>query len=396
MTRLLVVTACSFALVAACKKDEGKAATTKPVAATATDDVAAFLADSSRAMTPEIYEKLVLALATCTVGDNGIDWKCEAWKNLEKARNRNTVFKDLVAAAGTIGKKHIADPSPAVRLQSARMMGSIFGSDPQTQEIIVDAAYKEKEPAVLKAMLAVVGSRHKSNPKIKDLLMVNANHPNEKVRIEAMSWFLTTFGEGVPGTFERVIEHVDKDPSEKVRAFLCSRLYGSGDERALKEIELWLTARDTSQELKAGCWEGAITSWTGFPLPQKPQKKGYELTMMVLEQKPRTKDRPPWTGMMLLRAAKDTFKPEDKAGNEWFAKVKGFYKKDKLIATLSDIVDDPNANWMARAASLDVLVELGTPKATFEKLQKKYEKDAVGDNAQVKRKLDDIVKKLGG
>ena len=134
----------------------GAAKPTDPVTAKV-DEVTAFLNDNTKAMTPDIYEKLVVALDKCTVNENGIDYKCEAWKNLEKARNRNTALKDLVGASSAIGKKHIGDAAPAVRLQSARMMGSIFGSDNTTQDVIVDAAEKEKEPAVLKAMINVVG-----------------------------------------------------------------------------------------------------------------------------------------------------------------------------------------------------------------------------------------------
>ncbi len=367
-----------------------------PVAAAAqkVDDVQAFLNDNSKALTPDIYEKLVVALESCTVNDNGIDYKCEAWKNLEKARNRNTALKDLIGASTSIGKKHIGDAAPAIRLQSARMMGSIFGSDNSTQDVILEAAAKEKEPAVLKAMINVVGSRHKGNEKIKDLLMKTADHENERVRMESMSWFLTSFGEGVPGTFDKVLDHLAKDPSEKVRAYLCSRLYGSGDVRALKELDKYLSAKDTTKDLFAGCWDGAIASWTGFPFPSNPQQKGYELVLKVLNSKPRTQDRPPWTGISTLRAAKTEFKPEDKFGNEWFNKVKAWYKKDKLLAALEGVADDKDANWMARTGCLDVMRELGAPKATFDKLLKKYEKETTGDGAHIKRKIEDILKKL--
>ncbi len=371
----------------------GAAKPADPLAAKV-DEVTAFLNDNTKAMTPDIYEKLVVALDKCTVNENGIDYKCEAWKNLEKARNRNTALKDLVGASSAIGKKHIGDEAPAVRLQSARMMGSIFGSDNTTQDVIVAAAEKEKEPAVLKAMINVVGSRHKGNEKVKALLLKTADHENERVRMESMSWFLTSFGEGVPATFDKVLEHLGKDPSEKVRAYLCSRLFGSGDVRALKELDKYLSAKDTSKDLFAGCWDGAIASWTGFPFPSNPQQKGYELVMKVLNTKPRTQDRPPWTGISTLRAAKTEFKPEDKFGNDWFNKVKPWYKKDKLIAALEGVADDKDANWMARTGALDVMRELGAPKAQFEKLQKKYEKETTGDNTHIKRKIDDILKKL--
>ena len=40
----------------------------------------------------------------------------------------------------------------------------------------------------------------------------------------AMTWFTNSFGEGVEGTFDKVLEKVDKDPSMNVRRYLCSQL----------------------------------------------------------------------------------------------------------------------------------------------------------------------------
>ena len=358
------------------------------------DKIQAFLADNTKALTPELYEKLVVALASCTVTDDGIDSKCQAKKDLEKARNRNTAIKDLLGASGSIGKRHIGDASPAVRLQSAQMMGSVFGSDGSSQAVIAAAAAKESEAPVLRAMLNVVGSRHKGNDAVKDLLLKSAAHENEKVRIDAMGWFLTRFGEGVPGTFDKVMEHLEKDPSVKVRAYLCSRLFGSYDERALKLFDKHLGAKDTPPELFDGCWNGVIGAWTGFPFPDKPQKRAYELTMKVLGTKPRSQTRPPWSGISTLRAAKSEFKPDDSFGLAWQGKVKGWYKKEKLIAALETVAGDEQAHWMARTAALDVMQQLGAPKGPFEKLATRYADVKSGDNVHVKRRAEESMKKI--
>jgi hypothetical protein len=373
------------------------ATTTDPAAAVGKklDDIESFLNDNSKSLTPDLYEKLVLALETCTVSDDhGIDYKCPALKNLEKARNRNTSLKDLVGASSSIGKKHIGHTSPAVRLQSARMMGSIFGSNNDTQALILEAAAKEKEPAVLKTMINVVGSRHKGNDGITELLMKNAEHANEKVRMESLGWFVSSWSEGLPKTFDKVLEHLDKDPSMNVRAYLCGSLFRSYDMRALDKFEKYLNAKDTPKELFSGCWNGAIGAWTGFPLPDKPQKRAYDLTLKILNTKPRTQDRPPWSGISTLRAAKTEFKPTDSFGNAWLGKVKDWYKKDKLIAGLESLATDDQANWMARTGALDVMQELGAPKATFEGLQKKYAAAATGDNSMVKKRIEDLLKKM--
>src|SRR5690606_13096068 len=49
----------------------------------------AWLADDSQALTPEIYEALVINLAKCELNERGIEPRCEAYRDLKKARSRN-------------------------------------------------------------------------------------------------------------------------------------------------------------------------------------------------------------------------------------------------------------------------------------------------------------------
>lgn len=260
--------------------------------------------------------------------------------------------------------------------------------------LIVEAANKEKVPAVLANMIQAVGSKHKGNDDIKALLMKGADHESERVRTESLGWFLTSFGEGVPGTFEKAVEKLDKDPSLKVRSSVCSRLYGSANEKAIPLFDKYLNDKSTPPELYAACFEGAVKAWTGFPLPDKPNQKAYELTLKQLENPTRTKDRPPWQHISTLRAAKTEFKAEDSFGPKWLEKVKGWYKKDRLVKALESVVADSNANWIGRASAVDTMKELGAPKATFERLKAKFEKADKGDDSQVKKKLEDVLKTL--
>lgn len=210
--------------------------------------------------------------------------------------------------------------------------------------------------------------------------------------MEALGWFLTSFGEGVPGTFEKVTEKMTKDPSNKVRAHLCGRLYGSRDDRAIPMFEKYLGDKSTPDEVFRGCWDGVIAAWTGYARPEKPNQKAFELTVKVLEATPRTKERPPWTGMSSLKSAKTELKPDDKFGQEWLAKVKPWYKKDRLLKALEAVAADSAANWMARTGAAEAMKELGAPKDAFERLQKKYEKAASGDDGLVKKKVDELAK----
>jgi hypothetical protein len=405
MIAVLVVS--TFAATTACKKGGDKSGgpggsgsgsgSTAAAAAEAAGagDLASFLKDENAPLTPAIEEQLLLGLKDCAVTDAGIDPKCEGLKTWTAARGRKTAAKQLLGGTTNLGAKYIGHESPAIRFKAADLMSSLFGADASTQKTMVEAANKEKVPGVLANMIQAVGSKHKGNADVKALLMTGADHPSERVRTESMGWFLTSFGQGVPGTFEKVMTAMDKDPSVKVRSTLCGRLYGSSDDRAIPILEKYLvTDKTTPDDLYRGCWDGAIAAWTGYAKPEKPNQKAFELTCKVLEAAPRTKERPPWTGISTLKSAKTDLKPDDKFGQEWLAKVKPWYKQDRLLKGLEGVVSDSNANWLGRNSGLEAMKDLGAPKATFERVQKKYAAATSGDDAQVKRKVEEILKTM--
>lgn len=389
VARLLGWTAVAAALAFAgcCKSKEKSGTGTEHTATPSSSEMQAFLADPSKPLTAELYEQFLLALKDCEIKQADIDSKCEAYQNFNKARNRSNGLREIVTVSGKLGTQYIRHESAPVRLQAASMLSSVFGSSAETQKTVLDAAADEKEPAVLRAMIRVVGSRHKSNPDITALLLKSADHESPIVRKEAMNWFTTSFGEGVPKTFEKVLEKLDKDPDMSVRRYLCSRLYGSSDERALPAFEKYLTSKNTPKELFAGCWEGTIAAWTGAVKPKKPSKKAYELTLKVLNTKPRTQDLPPWTGISTLSFAKTEFEANDKFGQEWYQSVKGWYKKNDLMTALEAVALDSDANWMARTGAVDTLKKLGATKATFERMHKKVAEQKDSQSRHVEQRL---------
>ncbi|HVJ92149.1 MAG TPA: hypothetical protein VM580_20255, partial [Labilithrix sp.] len=92
--------------------------------------------------------------------------------------------------------------------------------------------------------------------------------------------------------------------SDAKGASLCSRLYGSSDERAIPLFEKYLTNKATPDELFKACWDGVIAAWTGHVKPERPHQKAFELTVKLLDATPRTKERPPWTGFTAIGASK--------------------------------------------------------------------------------------------
>lgn len=385
-------------LLAGCSKGSGTgpvASASASASAGPADDVEAFVADEHAKLTLEIYEKLVLGLADCKLVQNAIDMRCPANDRLRRVRGRASVARDLANLNAALGQKLIGHESATVRFQAATMLQSFFGSNPASQKLVLDALRKEKEPAVIAALLRVVGSRMKENPEVKQLLVDLSDHASEDVRKEALGWFLSQFGEGVEGGFEKVAEKVEKDPSEAVRAYLCDRLYGGSDERAIGVLKKLLAQKDLPKKVWQGCFNGVIKTWTGFPQPRKPSKDGFELTMKLLEAKPRDAENPPWAALTTLRAAKGEFPPNDKFGQEWLEKVKPWIKRDRLLKALQDIVTDGKASWMARTGALNVLDELGADKKVFEGLEKKYKDAKQGDDFHVYRRVADILAKRG-
>lgn len=348
--------------------------------------IAQALGQEGEGMTNEQAEALLVGLATCKVDDNGIDRECEANKAWREARkNRGALVKDWGGMMAALGQKHVKHESPAVRIQAASLMGSIFGATNESQQAIVDAAKIEKDPQVLKAMLRSVSSSIKKNDAIRQLIVEQAGHPDEKVRMEVLGALTSSWAKDTEGTLEKALELTEKDASAEVRQFGCRRLGERADERALPLL-LKLTAdHKTDPKLYSACVRGLIAMWSA-PVPHKdPSQKAYDATLAIFKQKPRDENLPPWTAISAVEwAAKDRFQ-----------QAAPWYKKADLVGVLADIVADRQANWLSRTGALDAMQRLGAEPAEFEKLKKAYAdaKDKPGTDKHV---LDKIEKILGG
>ncbi len=347
--------------------------------------VAEAVTQGGDALSLEAYEKLLLGLEGCEVTDRGIDRKCEAWKAFDSARkkNRANLMKNLGGKLGALGRKHVKHASAAVRIQSASLMGSIFGASNENQNAIVAAAKVEKDARVLKAMLRTVASSISKNEQVKALILASAGHENPKVRTEVVSALTSTWAKKAEGTLEKAMEMVEKDADATVRRYGCSRLGARGDERALPLLEKMTRDPKPDPKLYGDCVKGLIGMWSSPVVHQTPSKKAYDLTIKRLKVKPRTDDNPPWAAFSGLMWAKLP-KFQDRA--KWF-------KKPQLMAVLTDIAKDKNANWMARTGSIDAMKQLGAEAKTFQALQKVYA-GGKGKDKLVHDKLDRVLKKL--
>lgn len=335
-------------------------------------------------LTEAQFEALLLGLKDCEVKDNGIDRKCEAYKAYREGRkNRGTLVKDWGGMLSGMGRKHIKHEAPAVRIQAANLMGSIFGSSKESQGAIIAAAQTEKHPRVLKAMLRSISSSIAKNDDVRKLMLANANHADEKVRMEVVGSLTSSWARDTEGTLEKAMEIVEKDPSAEVRQYACRRLGERADERALPLLKK-LTAKADDEKLYSACVRGVIAMWSS-PVPHKaPSEAAFKHTLEIFKKTPRSKAHPPWTSISAVEwAAKKRF--QDAA--PW-------YKNDQLIAVLMDVVKDRQANWLARTGGVDALKRLGATPAQFADLAKSYA-DAAGKPSTDKHVLDKIQKVSG-
>ena len=335
-------------------------------------------------LTEAQFEALLLGLKDCKVEDNGIDRKCEAYTAYREGRkNRGTLVKNWGGMLSGMGQKHIKNDSPAVRIQAANLMGSIFGSSKESQAAIIAAAKAETHPPVLKAMLRSISSSIAKNDEVRQLMLEKANHPDEKVRMEVVGSLTSTWAQGTEGTLEKAMEMVEKDASPEVRQYACRRLGERADERALPLLKK-LTEKSDDEKLYSACVRGVIAMWSS-PVPHKaPSEAAFKHTIALFKKTPRSKSHPPWTSISAVEwAAKKRF--QDAA--PW-------YKNDELVGVLMDVVKDRDANWLARTGGVDALKRLGATPAQFDDLAKAYA-DAAGKPSTDKHVLDKI-EKAGG
>lgn len=347
-------------------------------------NVGAALKTGGPGLTEAQFEALLLGLSKCEVKDNGIDRKCPAYKEYREGRkNRGTLVKDWGGMLSAMGRKHIKHKSPAVRIQAAGLMGSIFGSSKESQSAIVTAAKNEQHPRVLKAMLRSVSSSIKKNDDVRQLMLANAKHADQKVRMEVVGSLTSSWAKDTEGTLEKAMEMVEKDPAIEVQQYACRRLGERADARALPLLKK-LTAKPSDSKLYSACVRGVIAMWSA-PVPHKaPSKEAYEYTLKLFKKTPRSDSHPPWTAISAVEWAS---KKKFQAAAPWF-------KLSDLNGALIDIAKDRNAKWLTRTGAVDALKRLGATPAQFEALKTAYA-SAGSKPGTDKHVLDKIEKALG-
>lgn len=338
------------------------APTEAPKAPMTKDAFDAFLKDKAAPLTPDAYETALLALAACKVESFGIDYRCQEQKDYNEAiAHKATDFK----MQGKIALKHLRHPAPAVRYKSAfqaSLEAFSFNATPEQGAPYFDAARTEKDPAVLAQFMQYIVNGAKKNADIRNFALTTVDHSEARVRDAALR--VVTDREVYPqvtGAFDKIVSKAESDPDKTTRATACAGLGETDDPKAVAPIQKIIDDGATPDEVRGGCFEGLVKTWTGFPYPKNPSKDGHDLTMKYLDA-PATDKMPPSRGISSLGWSRTEFKAFDKSGAEWHAKVKGFYDKAKLVKSLETLVTNKAANQSARSSAIYALRQLGEQK----------------------------------
>jgi len=353
------------------------------MAGKAADKVKA-VAATGAALTADEYEKLVLGLSSCQLKGYSIDSKCDAAVALQdRLKNSKTNLRDLLGGSAKLGQKLISNEAPAVRVKAAQLMASFTGTTADSQNTIVEAAAKEKDPQVLQAFIRTVSNDGAKNPKVGEMLLAAADHADTDVRLQAVYALSSSWNRDLTKGAEKLAAMADKDADGKVRQAACK--YGGklGNKVMLPVIKKLTAKPDADLDLYSACMQGLGEMFHQYPFYETTDKNAYDLFLQRLSARPRGKGKPPWLALGLFQYTNSETNDKLKA---WKAKATWF-KPAAVRKVLGSIVTDKDADYLARTSSVDSLVGLSASKAELEGLKKKVE------DTQVIRKLDEAIAK---
>jgi hypothetical protein len=346
------------------------------------------LEDKAPPLTEKRYEELILELAKCKFDGTSIDWKCEQYKDLQKARqSKSSLIGDLFAVSAKLGLKLMSHQSPQVRFYAVGLMGSgwVGGTKEEYVDAVIKASETEKDPMVVWKMIDTISSnqRKKDDAKVGPWVLKHLNHENEEVRGKA-AWALATWGKTTKGAAEAIAKVIAEDKSMNVRTRACEGAGDLEDDALIGTLKKHMSPT-TDPALYQACFKGLVKMWTKYVFaPEKPSQNAYKLTLAMLKAKPRSNDRPPWSVLSYLTGVHSSGSSYDK----WKAAAT-WYKHEDLIGALSSVIADFNANSNMRTYAVDFISKLGAKREVFEKLRKAYNgKEKEGSNSWIVGKLD--------
>jgi len=351
-------------------------------------------------MSPAEFEALIKSFAKCEAKPTKTSYNyssCPAAKVYSsEVLNTKTKRKLDPKAKQEILMKHLQDENVVVRdkalrtvdimasnagLGSAATGDGLMAGDEETIKKLIDVAKAEKDPLVYAALFERflwIDNLYKNRPLV-DFVLENAKHSDPIVRKSIPEKMAAFRMKGIAEAPQMILDLCQKDEDDGVRAEACADIldYEIPDNMKLAEGIL----KDSKQ---AKAHAGLIKALAARSYNKNVDADAYKLMMDYYKSTPRSEDVPAWNSIS------EVSKNNGKDFGAWKEKAT-YYKADEIVKAMSDILADPNANWLARTASIDAIVAHGGKdalKAAEAKVQ------GLKDDKKQKQVLDAIAKAL--
>lgn len=336
---------------------------------------------SSGELTETEYEALILAYSKCKINQETL--KLEE-NPVHKTRSvvRDTHKNPSGEIVNAVQKRLLNHESPLVRGFIVEGVQSLFGVNKENVQAVLDMLKNEKDLYVINSGINALSNEMKDDG-VAAFIFAQAKNENSAIRTSAAKAIGNSWSAGVSGATEAIIALIN-DKDQNVRGSACAGSGKLGDERVIAELVKVLD-NPAEAEIHNKCISGLCTLWFDYPFHEKTSKAAYDATLNYLKKTPRTKDVPSWTTVGSFK----TFN-EDKLP-EWEKKAT-YFNRSEIVAVMSSIAADADANWLGRKSAVEAIAQYGT-KADLEKLQKTVETNTGDDNQshvlnKIKEKLE--------
>jgi hypothetical protein len=260
--------------------------------------------------------------------------------------------------------KVLQHKDPKVRIIPMKNMTYNFDKGTKTpkSDVLLNILQNETDPDVLTQALRSNMNNLIVSDDFYEAFKKHAASDNPDIRMAAMQGIINSNNHSIEGIEAEGIKFLD-DKDARISSGACKELLSNKYTSAMPKIEEIMNT-STDEVMLQTCAKGLMDLWYYPPFFKDFDAKAYQMTLNYLKKSPRTDRTPGWEIISKLTKA-----PKD----SWIELAKDFKAKD-LVATLSDIAKDENANARAREYSIDAIAIHGT-KADLTALDK-----AIGDD----------------
>ena len=326
--------------------------------------------DEYRSMTAEdLLEEIIPDIQNITVEQCVQLYSTYAYAEVAE----NEVFEDSITseACGQIyeqgGKlpyeeameELLASPSEKVRAKAYAEMESVLGVDEKYIQMAMEELKTEEEPLVLVHALNVLHNAGKNNEEAQEFFFRMSEHDNARVRLASIRPLVHSCGEKATDTIITLMSDTDQE----VAARACEYAGDLYDEKVVEPLQAILNDAEKFN-LHGNCMVSLHRLWQDFPAYEHTSEKAYQAAMEYVKKTPRTENVPYW-------AAVSEMYPKTEPNEKYEAwKEKATYlNPSEIVAVMMDLIQDTDANWMARMEGIKAVKAYGNDEEIEEMTQ---------------------------